>query len=161
MLPLLAGLVSSGIGKLFGTVAGKACDIVSEFVEDKDLAAQINAKLSAQIIATDTSKFIAEIEAQRSVLVAEIQGESWMQRNWRPMVMLMFAAIIANNYIVFPYLSMFEMTAGKVTQLELSPMMWQCLKLGLSGYIVGRSMEKIAAGSGIAGVLGKMKNGSK
>ena len=156
MLPILASLLTSGLGKILGGVASKACGIVSELVEDKDLATQINARLTEQIIATDISKFTAQITAQRDVLVAEIKGESWLQRNWRPMVMMMFASIICNNYIVFPYLGMWT---DKVTELELPPFMWECIKLGLSGYIVGRSAEKIAAGSGIKGILKKITSG--
>jgi hypothetical protein len=37
--------------------------------------------------------------------------------------------------------------------------MWECLKLGLSGYIVGRSAEKIAKGTGIKGIMDKMLKG--
>ena len=54
--------------------------------------------------------------------------------------MLIFMVIIANNYVLFPYLSMFT---EKTTVLELPPMMWKILQIGIGGYIVGRSGEKI------------------
>ncbi len=160
-LPALLGLIAPLAGKLFGGVAQKACDIVSERVEDKDLANRINAELTQSIINTDISKFVTQIEAQKSVLIAEIQGDSWMQRNWRPLTMLIFVAIVANNYIIFPYLSLFEATAGATTKLELPQFMWDCIKLGLSGYIVGRSAEKIAAGNGLKGLKDNLIGGAK
>jgi hypothetical protein len=69
--------------------------------------------------------------------------------------------IIANNYIIFPYLSLFDATKDGVTQLELPKFMWECLKLGLSGYIVGRSAEKIAKGNGLKAVLDNIMHGEK
>jgi len=52
----------------------------------------------------------------------------------------LFGIIIANNYIIYPYLSLFMDDAP---MLEIPPDMWGLLKLGLSGYIVGRSGEKM------------------
>ena len=54
--------------------------------------------------------------------------------------MLLFAAIIGNNYIIYPYLSLFWMDAP---MLEIPPDMWDLLKIGLGGYVVGRSGEKM------------------
>jgi hypothetical protein len=79
-----------------------------------------------------------ELEAAASVVRAEAQGESWLQRNWRPLLMILFGAIIANNYVVAPYMQM--LFAFSVT-LEIPPAMWELLKLGVGGYIVGRSAE--------------------
>jgi len=160
MIGALTGLLSAGLGKLLGTVAEKTGDVISEFIEDDDLKNRLHAALTAQILQTDCSKYISQIEAQKSVLLAEINSESVLSRNWRPLVMLMFAGIICNNYIVFPYLSLFDATREHVTQLELPGFMWECLKLGLTGYIVGRSAEKIAAGSGIKGILTKIRDGN-
>ena len=80
-----------------------------------------------------------EIEQKASIIRAEAQGDSWVQKSWRPITMLVFVFIIANNYILFPYISLF---GGKATTLAIPPDMWSLLKLGLSGYVVGRSVEK-------------------
>jgi len=53
--------------------------------------------------------------------------------------MLTFILIIANNYIVYPYLSLFW---GKAPVLDIPSDMWGLLKIGLGGYVVGRSAEK-------------------
>ena len=80
-----------------------------------------------------------EIEQKASIIRAEAQGDSWVQKSWRPITMLVFVFIIANNYILFPYISLF---GGKATTLAIPPDMWSLLKIGLSGYVVGRSVEK-------------------
>ena len=51
-----------------------------------------------------------------------------------------FVFIIANNYILYPYLSLF-FTEAPV--LAIPPDMWDLLKIGLGGYVVGRSGEKM------------------
>lgn len=81
------------------------------------------------------------IEAQAKVVVAEASGESWLQRNWRPMTMMTFVFIIAWNYVAAPLLSW--ASDAKVPQLEIPSGMWTLLQLGLGGYVAGRSLEKI------------------
>ena len=74
------------------------------------------------------------ITAQAGVITAEAQGDSWLQRNWRPLIMLMFGVIIGNNYLIVPLFG--------TPSADIPPDMWDLLKLGLTGYIVGRSAEK-------------------
>lgn len=75
---------------------------------------------------------------QVQTIVAEMQG-NWLQKSWRPLLMMLFGVIIANNYILSPYLqALFGFSVG----LELPPDMWGLLKLGVGGYVMGRSAEK-------------------
>ena len=64
-----------------------------------------------------------------------------MQRNWRPILMLTIVAIIANNYLIYPYLSLFT---PKALVLDLPSQLYTLMEIGVGGYIVGRSGEKIA-----------------
>ena len=80
------------------------------------------------------------MEAKASTIVAEATSEHWIVSAWRPITMLTFVAIIANNYIVAPYFSSWGYV---VPILDIPPDMWTLLQLGLSGYIVGRSGEKM------------------
>ena len=114
IIPLLSGLLS----------------VVDKAVEDKDQAAAIKARLNEMTL----SGSMKELEAAASIIVAEAQGDSWLQRNWRPLLMVLFGVIIANNYIVVP---IFNTPAA-----DIPPDMWDLLKLGLGGYVVGRSVEK-------------------
>jgi len=47
------------------------------------------------------------LEEQGQIVKAEAQSGSWLTSNWRPLTMMVFVVIIANNYIVYPYLSLF------------------------------------------------------
>lgn len=75
-------------------------------------------------------------ETQASVIKAEATSASWMARNWRPILMLVFTYIVAHNYVIAPLFS--------VGAVPIPPEMWELLKIGMGGYIVGRSLEKVA-----------------
>ena len=133
-LPFLAAIPV--IGKLFG----KALDVVDSFVEDKDQANKIKGELNNLFINVDMQKFTEEIRAQSNVIQAEANSESFLARNWRPIIMLLFGIIIFNNYILNPWIGM--IFTGISVMMPIPPEMWTLLKLGLSGYVVGRSVEK-------------------
>lgn len=79
------------------------------------------------------------LQAQRDIVLGEING-SWMQRNWRPTLMGVFGAIIANNYIIAPYVGALT---GSAVYLPIPAEMWTLMTIGIGGYIGGRSGEKI------------------
>jgi hypothetical protein len=55
------------------------------------------------------------------------------------MTMLVFVFIVANNYILAPYL---QAMFGWSVSLQTPPDLWALIKIGLGGYVVGRSAEK-------------------
>jgi len=119
MLPMLIGPLLTGL-----------LGVVDKAVEDKDQAALIKSRMSEMAL----SGSLKELESAANIIVAEAQGDSWLQRNWRPLLMVMFGTIVANNYIVVP---IFNTPAA-----DIPPDMWDLLKLGVGGYVVGRSAEK-------------------
>ena len=121
------------IGKVLETSLG----IVDQLVPDKDLAAKIKAGI-AQSVEDNAAKLDL---AGASIVKTEAAGESWLQRNWRPILMLTIVSIIFNNYVLVPYLSLFT---DKVTILDLPGGLWALLNVGVGGYVAGRSGEKIA-----------------
>ena len=78
------------------------------------------------------------MESQAAIISAEAKGDSWIQKTWRPITMFVFLFIITWNYIFSP---MFGLDA-----LPLPDQIWTLIKIGLGGYIGGRSLEKIVPG---------------
>lgn len=96
-------------------------------------------KAKLEFMKQQQSGLLTELQGQIDIIQAEAQSEHWLTANWRPLTMLTFVVIIANNYILYPYLSLFWPDAP---QLSIPPDMWDLLKIGLGGYVVGRSAEK-------------------
>ncbi|MHB8413912.1 MAG: 3TM-type holin [Acidiferrobacteraceae bacterium] len=82
---------------------------------------------------------LTEFKSAADIVKAEASSTNWLTSAWRPITMLTFVFIIANNYILFPYMQLFIHTGVALT---LPPDMWALLKIGLGGYVIGRSVEK-------------------
>ena len=125
------------IANILGTVAGPVMEVIDQAVTDTDQANRLKAELRRRLIDQQD----AGLKARMKVVLAEATGESWLQRNWRPLLMIVIVAIVANNYLLAPYLgAMF----GVGLQLELPEQLWNLMTLGVGGYIAGRSVEKTA-----------------
>ena len=69
------------------------------------------------------------LESKTSIIVSEAQGDSWLQRSWRPITMLTFLALVVCDS--FGWLAN-----------PLAAEAWTLLQIGLGGYVAGRSVEK-------------------
>ena len=80
----------------------------------------------------------AQLELQKmqtEIIVAEANG-NWLQRSWRPILMMAFGFIVIYVKFIAPVFTL------PIPDLELE--FWELLKIGIGGYVVGRSAEKIA-----------------
>ncbi len=132
------------IGKIVGPILGKVFGIVDQLVVDKDLKAKLKAQIQMAVMSMNHTEFIETLKAQTSIIVAEANSGSWLARSWRPMIMMLFGVIILNNYVIFPYLSLFMEEAP---MMKIPADMWSLLKLGIGGYVVGRTVEKVGPGA--------------
>jgi len=71
-----------------------------------------------------------QLKRKTEIILAEVNSESWITRNWRPITMLTFLALV-----VLDQLGLLE--------FRLAPEAWTLLQIGLGGYVVGRSVEKV------------------
>lgn len=128
----------------FIPIIGKALDkglgIVDKLVLDKDKAEELKSAIKQQILVNDHDTLVKEIDAQMQIILAEAKG-GWLQRNWRPILMLVIVSIIANNYVIAPYIGLFF--PDKSLILELPGGLWALLNVGVGGYVAGRTVEKV------------------
>lgn len=78
--------------------------------------------------------YIQVMQARLSVIQAEATSEHFLTANWRPIVMLVFTGLIVARW--------FGLSAEGITEREYIEI-WEILKLGIGGYVVGRSAEKV------------------
>ena len=74
------------------------------------------------------------MESQAKIISAEATGQSWIQRSWRPITMLVFVGLI----VLFA-LGLIELKD------EYAKEFFRLVQIGLGGYVVGRSAEKVFA----------------
>lgn len=129
---------------LIALLAPMLLKIIEQILPDP--VAQAAAKLQIQqalnqALALQLDADAKTIASQATTVAAEIQGQSAMQRNWRPMLMFLFMAIIGNNYILYPFLHAFF---PNFIMLPVPENMWSLLEICVGGYVGGRSLEKVA-----------------
>jgi hypothetical protein len=91
------------------------------------------------------------LEVRGQAIQAEATGESWLQRNWRPLTMIWFSILVGGYW--------FGYTPENLSE-EAILSLFGLIKLGLGGYVLGRSAEKITkelSGSGIIANMMKSK----
>jgi hypothetical protein len=78
--------------------------------------------------------YIQVMQARLSVIQSEATSEHFLTANWRPIVMLVFTGLIVARW--------FGLSAEGISEAEYIEI-WGILKLGIGGYVVGRSAEKV------------------
>jgi hypothetical protein len=109
---------------------GPITSIIDKLIPDKEAAAQAKIKL----VELSQQGQLAELQGAVSIINAEANGESWLQRNWRPMVMVWFAILVGAHWLGF--------TPENLKPEEIDALL-EIVKVGLGGYVVGRSAEKV------------------
>ena len=116
LIPALAPIVGQIVGSLFPDPTEKA---------------KAEAEAMRQLLAHQ-----GEIEAAAAKIIqTDASSTHWLAANWRPLTMITFPALIVARWMgwVAPNLSEAE-------YLKL----WSIIEFGLGGYVVGRSVEKVA-----------------
>ena len=104
--------------------------IVDKIAPDADLAEKLKFEITKELIALDNKT----IQTQANVIMSEANGDSWLQRNWRPLVMLNFSCLITAHWLGY--------TPENLSELQILALL-EIVKVGLGGYVLGRSAEKV------------------
>lgn len=116
LIPALAPILGKVVGNLFPDPTEKA---------------KAEAEVMRQLLTAQS-----EIEKAASEIIrTEAASEHWLAANWRPLTMLIFVALIVARW--------FGWAAPNLSQEEYIKL-WSIVEFGLGGYVVGRSVEKIA-----------------
>ena len=152
MANVLSTLAGMGIDKICNGIGGLAKDLKEVFTGKASPETIAKARLQLnelEIQAAETQ--LKQKQMQTDIIVAEAKSDSWLAKSWRPLTMLLFAVIIFNDAIIVPYLDMFMKESIKELFI-VNDKVWIAINVGLGGYVVGRTTEKI---------IDKVKNGKK
>jgi hypothetical protein len=116
LIPSLLPILGKVVGNLFPDPAEKA---------------KAEAEVMRQLLASQ-----AEIEqAASKIIQTEAASTHWLAANWRPLTMLTFVLLIVARW--------FGLAAPGLSEAEYIKL-WSIVEFGLGGYVIGRSVEKIA-----------------
>lgn len=116
-------------------------------IDQLKLADSEKALLVTTIIQTENAlarqvlQYEAQLIAMQSLVEqAKAHKENWLQYMWRPMTMIVFVLLVALDSL------------GLLPK-PLAPQMWTLIELGLGGYVIGRSAERL-----VPTVIDKFRN---
>ena len=89
-----------------------------------------------------TIKDVASTQAD--VIQAEMQSESWLARNWRPLSAIAFVSVVIFYSLITPVTTAWLLLPPPRIGDTLLLAVIDLVKICLGGYVLGRSLEKIA-----------------
>ena len=124
-------MITDGI-RAIGSIFDEVSTTDEERLTIKNKLIAIQNEMTSKMLEFQTK--IAQF--QSNIIVAEAQGESWLQRNWRPLIMLLFGFVVLYATLAPVF------GAPPVDMAGVPDKMWTLLTVGIGGYIGGRSVEK-------------------
>ena len=103
---------------------------IGSVVNNLSVSSKEKKQIEADLIASITRQEEALSRSQATIIEAEARG-NWLQRSWRPVIMLVFATIVLTG------------TFCELPILSDTSRFWDLLEIGIGGYVIGRSAEKI------------------
>lgn len=129
LLPILGGI--------FGQITKSIFPDPADELKRMELQQQLQLALLQQSAAIEA--------ASADIVKTEAASSHWLAANWRPMLMVFFAALIGARW--------FGWSAQGISETEYLKL-WDIVQLGLGGYVIGRSAEKTLPGV-VAALKGK------
>lgn len=106
-------------------------NLIDKVIPDKDA----KNKMKLELIKQAQSGNLENLKGSFGVIGNEATSEHWLVAAWRPVTMLIFLGMIVAWWFGF--------TPDNVTEVQLLEL-FALVKIGLGGYVVGRSVEKTA-----------------
>jgi Holin of 3TMs, for gene-transfer release len=124
----------AGISDIVAGILKPISDVIDHVTVSGDQKVQLQlAQLSAGMAAQTAVQNYEQtlLDGQQKVIAAEASSGNLLTSSWRPITMLTFLALVVCDS--FGWL-----------HSPLAPQAWTLLQIGLGGYTVGRSVEKVA-----------------
>lgn len=112
-------------------LVGAGLSIINKLIPDPAAKAAAQAKW----LEMEHDERMEMLKGQVQIIAAEAASSSWLASSWRPLTMLVFTGLIVCRW--------FGWAAPNLSPEEYIKL-WDIVQLGLGGYVIGRSAEKIA-----------------
>lgn len=131
-----SSFLGSNIGDAFAKIVGAFKvppeQVLAAKVETDKIQAELQGKLLDQVS--------QEMQASAEVIKAEAQSQSWLPRNVRPLLLLLWGLAITFNLCV-PIVARFWIPA--IQPLVIPDWVYKLTAIGFTGYVTARTWEKV------------------
>lgn len=126
-----------GTPDLIGSLLNLGGKVLDRVIPDPAARAEANLKLLTLAQNGELAHLAAETEitkAAADIIKTEAASENFITSSWRPILMLVFGALIVARWLGW--------SAPNLSHDEVLKL-WDIVQLGLGGYVIGRSAEKV------------------
>lgn len=130
-------------GILGGNIGDTIAKVVGVFKLSPEQAAQHAedlTKIAADATAKQTDAAITEMNAAKDVILAEANSQSWLPRNVRPLLLLIWGFTITANAFI-PLIARYWVPG--LVPFQLDPWIYKLTAIGFTGYVTARTWEKV------------------
>jgi len=124
--------MSLGLTDLVAGIFKPAADLIDDLHTSQEEKLEQKAKLleiQAMTLDKGLQYELETLRARAGIVQAEAESEHWVTATWRPITMLVMVGLAVGDSL------------GWLPN-PLSKEAWDLLKIGVGGYVVGRSAEK-------------------
>lgn len=115
---------------ILGSIGGQIAKSLFPNPEDETKRIEIEQQFRSKLV-----EHSADIEkAAAGIINTEAASKHWLAANWRPLTMIVFVGLITARWLGY--------SADGMTEAEYVAV-YDLVKIGLGGYVIGRSAEKI------------------
>jgi hypothetical protein len=121
---------------LIGQIFKPAMDMI----DNVHTSTEEKLQQKAQLLELQTSFLVQALDYEQeqlkqkaAIVLAEAKSENFLVSSWRPITMLTFLVLVVLDQ------------TGQLA-FRLADQAWTLLQIGLGGYVVGRSVEKVVPG---------------
>lgn len=120
--------------KILNFLTGNVIDKIGNVIDELFTSEEERIQAKNKIFEVIREKELELQQMQTDIIIAEAKG-NWLQRSWRPILMLSFGFIVIYVKFIAP---LFDL---RIPELENE--FWNLLQLGIGGYVIGRTGEKM------------------
>ena len=136
---LFGGSLLSGVKGIIGAFKldpAKKAELESILDQQAGVLAEKQLELDSKI----ADQVAAEIAVSADIIKVEAGSQSWLPKNVRPLLLLLWGCIITFNPLV-AIISQF--TKAPMQPITLDPWIYKLTAIGFTGYVAFRSWEKV------------------
>jgi hypothetical protein len=122
---------------ILGTIVGPVTELIDDLVTSDEEKAKLRMGIMA--VQVDMGSKLLEyetkrMEMQQKIIEAEAKSGHWLTAMWRPITMMTFLGLVVSYWLGY--------TPENITPDQVTDLL-DLIKLGLGGYVIGRSAEKV------------------
>jgi hypothetical protein len=114
--------------------------LLDRVIPDKAAAAEAKAQLIQLQTQGALANELAEIQGSVDVLKSEAASQSWLPRNVRPLLLLMWGSLVTMNFAI-PIVA--RIWIHDLQPVPLDPWVYKLTAIGFTGYAGFRTWEKL------------------